>query len=141
MIVIMQFNSFRVFAWIKGGLPGQVIISQLSGNGDGRNWLSIDSQNGTLMTELVSTGRKQEPLISESVITDNQWHYIGFIWDGDYRSLYVDNVEAAKDSTPISGLNNAFGGLYIGAGNTLEPSDFFLGMIDDIRIYDKAVTP
>jgi len=134
-------NPFRVFVWIKGGLPGQVIISQLSGNGDGRHWLSIDSQNGTLMTELVSTGRAEDFLISESVITDNQWHHICFIWDGEYRSLYVDNVEVAKDSTPITGLRNANGGLHIGAGNTLEPSSYFLGMIDDIRIYDEAVTP
>ena len=134
-------NPFRVFLWIKGCLPGQVIISQLSWNGEGRHWLSIYSQNGALMTELASLDHEGDYLISESVITDNQWHHIGFIWDGQYRSLYVDEAEVAKDSTPISGLHNASGGLHIGAGNTLEPSSYFLGMIDDIRIYDEAVIP
>ncbi|MHC4172226.1 MAG: hypothetical protein ACYTBX_09230 [Planctomycetota bacterium] len=29
----------------------------------------------------------------------------------------------------------------MGAGNALEPGSFFSGLIDDVRIYDRAVTP
>ena len=32
-------------------------------------------------------------------------------------------------------------GLYIGAGKNLEPSSFFTGLIDDVRIYDQAIEP
>ena len=44
---------FSVFAWIKGGAPGQVIISQRQG---GANWLLTDPQAGALMTELKGSG-------------------------------------------------------------------------------------
>jgi hypothetical protein len=48
-------------------------------------------------------------------------------------------VEVTKDTQP--GLEGSAGGLYIGAGNNLDASSFFSGLIDDVRIYDRAVTP
>ncbi|MHC4486687.1 MAG: LamG-like jellyroll fold domain-containing protein [Planctomycetota bacterium] len=53
--------------------------------------------------------------------------------------LYADDVEVTKDTQP--GLEGSAGGLYIGAGNNLDASSFFSGLIDDVRIYDRAVTP
>ena len=32
------------------------------------------------------------------------------------------------------------GGMYIGVGQALDASTFFSGLIDDIRIYDVALT-
>ena len=84
------YGSFSVFAWIKGGTPGQVIISQADGIGTGETWLGMDVSSGYLITGLVPPplGRfKPEPLISESIITDGQWHHIGLVWDGSYRIL------------------------------------------------------
>ena len=136
-------TSFGTFAWIKGGIPGQVIISQLDGNGTGEIWLCADTLNGNLMTGLVP--RKvgwitPQPLVSESVITDIQWHHVGFVWDGSYRALYVDGIEVAKDKNAQNPLNNADGGLYIGVSKDLDAASFFSGMIDDVRIYDKALS-
>ena len=63
------------------------------------------------------------------------------MWDGSYRYLYVDGVEVAKDATPLSGLENAEGGLYLGVGNDFATGTFFSGLIDDIRIYNRVVHP
>ena len=81
-----------------------------------------------------------QPLVSESVITDGAWHHIGLVWDGSYRYLYVDGVEAAKDTTAIAySLKSSEGGLYIGVGKALDAGTFFSGLIDDVRIYNRAV--
>ena len=32
-------------------------------------------------------------------------------------------------------------GLHIGAGKSLEAGSFWSGLIDDVRIYNRAVTP
>jgi len=131
---------FSVFAWIYGGASGQVIISQQGESGE--TWLGIDP-SGKLMTGLVSPSSgwaNPEPLVSESVITDGQWHHVGFVWDGSYRALYVDGIEAAKDKYVQDPLKNANGGLYIGASNDLDPISFFIGFIDDVRIYNVALT-
>ena len=90
-------DSFSVFAWIKGGAPGQVVLSQLNG----ADWLVADPDLGCVMTELIppAVGRfVPQPLISEYVITDGQWHRIGFVWDGANRTLYVDDLLVAEDT-------------------------------------------
>ena len=126
-------GHFSVFAWVKGGLPNQTIISQDAGS----NWLSTDP-NGCLMTELKG-GRGACDLLSEVVITDGDWHRIGLVYDVENRTLYVDDVIAATDTQ--YGLESSEGGLYIGAGKGLEQGTFFSGMIDDIRIYNRVIIP
>jgi len=127
---------FSVFAWIKDGADGQVVLSQIGG----ANWLSADPSEGKLMTGLrPPAGRfAPPPLVSESVITDGIWHRIGFVWDGSNRILYVDDVEVAKDTQ--AGLASSQGGLHFGAGKGLEAGSFWSGLIDDVRIYNRAVT-
>jgi hypothetical protein len=129
---------FSVFAWIKGGAPGQVIISQTGG----ANWLLADPSEGKLGTSLSrpAGGRfVPQPLISEFIITDGNWHRVGLTWDGSDKILYADGAEVAKDTH--AGLESPEGGLYIGASSTLDPASFFSGLIDDVRIYNRAVTP
>ena len=131
---------FSVFAWIKGGAPGQAVISQTI-NADGVNWLSADASAGNLMTELRHIAGRVvgPPLWSQTVITDGNWHRVGFVWDGANRILYADGVEVARDTQP--GLGSSEGGLYIGAGSSLDSSSFFSGLIDDVRIYNRVVSP
>ena len=107
---------------------------------NGKNWLCLDSVEGCLTTEL-KAGRSSAPLSSQVCITDGVWHRIGFVWDGSYRHLYVDGVVVAEDAEPLSGLETEEGGLYFGAGRTLASGTFFSGLIDDIRVYNRAVTP
>jgi len=62
------------------------------------------------------------------------------VWDYyQARMLYVDDVEVARD-TPTS-LESSEDGLYIGAGKDLEAGTFWTGLIDDVRIYNRAITP
>ncbi|MBL7185001.1 MAG: S8 family serine peptidase [Phycisphaerae bacterium] len=130
-------GAFSVVAWIKGGAPGQVLLSQTGA----ANWLSTDSVDGYAMTELRGSGRSTGgPLLSPAVITDGTWHLIGLVWDGSYRHLYVDGAEVAKDAMSLSGLEDADGGLHIGVGSTLASGTFFSGLIDDVRIYGTALS-
>jgi len=136
-------GAFSVFAWIKGGAPAQAIISQTDGTGTGQIWLGIDALSRNLMTGLVPppAGRTPPlPLESETVITDGQWHHVGFVWDGSYRSLYVNGTEVAKDTNTLAPLKSSNGGLYIGTDKNLDATSFFSGLIDDVRIYDKALS-
>lgn len=139
IIVVPPLNPadgpFSVFAWVKGGAPGQAIISQAGG----ANWLGLDPLNGYLMTGLTELGRNGGPLLSETTITDGQWHRIGFVWDGSARTLYVDGVAVAQDTQ--DGISSPSSGLYIGAGKAMAPGTYFSGLIDDVRIYNRAVRP
>ena len=128
-------GPLSVFAWIKGGLPGQTIISQV----DGANWLSANLSDGALITELKGGGRTGSILESQTVITDDDWHRIGLTWDGANRILYVDNIVVAIDTQ--ANLLGSEGGLLIGTGNIFATGEYWTGLIDDVRIYDRAITP
>ena len=134
-------GEFSIFVWIKGGSPGQMIISQDDGAGFGRSWLCTDPSEGKLMTGLKATGRDSSPLISQAAVNDDRWHCVGLVWDGMYRYLYVDGAEVVKDSESFAELDGATGGLYFGAGKTFEEGTFWSGLIDDIRIYNCEVSP
>ena len=131
-------NRFSLFAWIKNGAPGQVILSQ----GDGANWLSADPE-GRLMTELIPPKPSRStsvlpPLISEAIITDTDWHRVGFVWDGSHRTLYVDGVMVAEDTqSALASSNNS---MYIGVSKGMELGTFWSGLIDDVRIYNVALS-
>jgi N-acetylneuraminic acid mutarotase len=127
-------GSFSIVAWTQGGAPGQVTISQ----SNGANWLVTDPSTGCLMTELSASGRNGGPLLSETEVIDGTWHRIGFVWDGAYRTLYVDDVLVAEDTH--QGLESSLGGLNIGCGMNSAAGTFFSGLIDDIRIYNRTIS-
>jgi len=127
-------GPFSVFAWVKGGAPGQVILSQEGSV----NWLML-APGGVLTTELRQSGRQGKPLTASVVLTNGAWHRVGFVWDGTNRILYVDDVEVARDTqTTLVGTR---AGLQVGAGSTLAPGTFWSGLIDDVRVYDRPVEP
>ena len=126
---------FSVLAWVKGGAPNQVVLSQI----DVANWLLADPSEGNLMTELKSPSRAGKPLQSQTIITDGNWHRIGLVWDGSNRTLYVDGVAVAEDTQ--ANLVESDDGLYIGTGKAMEPGTFWSGLIDDVRIYNRVLIP
>ncbi len=130
-------GPFSVLAWIKGGAPGQVLISQV----DGASWLMADPSGGTLMTELSPpAGRKAiPPLVSETVITDGDWHRVAFVWDAVTRALYVDDALVAEDAQ--SGLASCSGGLNFGCDKAMTPGTSWNGLIDEVRLYNRALRP
>jgi hypothetical protein len=134
-------GAFSVFAWIKGGALGEVVISQTNGTGSGALWLYADGLYGKLATKLTDGNRFTRPLVSEFVITDGEWHQVGVVWDSSRRHLYADKQEVANDSSNLAKLLSCDGGMYIGAGKTLDAAEFWSGLIDDVRIYDQAVSP
>ena len=136
LVLNPQAGPFSVFAWIKGGDAGQVILSQNNGTG----WLMADPADGSLMTKLKSASRREgRALTSQTIITDGDWHWIGLSWDGSNRVLYVDDVVALADTQPD--LKPAIGTFNIGADKDFEAGAFWSGLIDDMRIYDRVVTP
>jgi hypothetical protein len=127
-------GPFSALLWVKDGMPGKVIVSQQSST----DWLFLD-ERGKLATGLGTPGRGNSSLSSETVVTDGQWHRVAFVWNGSQRALYVDSIVVAHDSQ--DSLQNSLTGLYIGVGNDLAPGTFFSGLIDEIRIYTRVVSP
>lgn len=141
-------SPFSAFAWVKGGGPDQVIISQAMGDiGRGVNWLLTDSAEGNLMSEFNCLDEDYSPgiaLLSSIEISDGLWHHVGLVWDlfNGTRILYVDGIEVAKDMMHEGGLLMwEDGGINIGfQASILHRPGYWSGLIDDVRIYDRALS-
>ena len=130
-------GSFSAFAWIKSSAPGHVMISQTGSNGG--TWLGTNPSDGSLMTGLGDM--YFGTLESESAITDGQWHQIGLVYDFDAlkRRLYVDGAQVAEDETFVA-PQPSNEGLYVGVGKELDAISYFFGLMDDVRVYDMALS-
>ncbi|MBN1509247.1 MAG: PD40 domain-containing protein [Sedimentisphaerales bacterium] len=134
LVLDPSLGPFSVIAWVKGGARGQVIVSQASG----ADWLHLN-QDGMLTTDLKSTSRSGKSLTSSAFVIDDQWHRVVLTWDGTNRTLQMDGVEVARDTQPNLAASN--GNLQIGVGKYVGTTTFWTGLIDDVRIYNRAVQP
>lgn len=135
-------GAFSMFAWIKGGEPGEVIISQMDRDWFGTPWYWADPLKGRLVTSLMDPIDPIDPnqlLVSDFVITDGTWHHIGLVWDGARRHLYADGTEVATDIYDVFGTPSD-GDLYFGTGKTFDTASFWSGLIDDVRVYGQALS-
>ncbi len=67
----------------------------------------------------------------------NTWTHLAAVYDGSTLRLLVNGTQAA--STPQTGpLVTSTGALRLGGNNIW--SEWFAGRLDDVRIYDKALT-
>ncbi len=64
---------------------------------------------------------------------DNAWHFVAATYNGQVVTLFVDGVSVGSSSQ--TGSFNPRG-LFIGGGT----NERFSGFIDDVRIYDRALT-
>jgi hypothetical protein len=69
----------------------------------------------------------------------NQWYHIIFTYDGNYARMYLDGEEV--DSVATSIVPGAFTPSTTGIGwNAEYSSRFHDGLIDEVRIYDRALS-
>lgn len=125
------FNeSFSVSCWINGGNEaGQVIVSQQNGV----NWLMVSDSLG-LKTELT-----EPPLSSDaSELFPVDWSHVCIVWDANKQeiALYMD-ADHLGSRMAFQPLEDA---LYIGRPSDLSGGTFWNGVIDEVRIFDWALT-
>ena len=65
------------------------------------------------------------------------WTHLAMTWDGSVLRLFVDGAEVAAQPAP-GALLTSTGQLRIG-GNSLR-GEFFTGLIDEVRVYDRALS-
>jgi hypothetical protein len=104
--------------------PGQLVYALYANN-------DLARPSGHLFTtgDLFSNGTAQLPL--------NAWSHLAMSWDGTTQRLYVNGTQVA--SRAVGGtLVNSMGALRFG-GNGVW-SEWFAGRLDEIRVYDRALT-
>ncbi len=82
--------------------------------------------------------------ITSAAIDVDSWHHIAGVYIGAEGRVYIDGLLATlwrDDPNPGGALNDIADDLLIGCANTASGlSKFFAGTIDDVRIYNRALS-
>ena len=78
---------------------------------------------------------------STTDVTDNRWHYVVGVFNGTHTLIYVDGSEEDSDThAPGSIVAPLTENLYIGTITKGGLNDPFNGAIDEVRIYNRALS-
>jgi hypothetical protein len=132
-------GGLTLSAWVKptaGGSSWQtVVLKEATGHLD---YALYASATAGLPSGHAYIDGADERTNGPSPLPSDTWSYLAATYDGSQLLLYRDGVEIA--STPLEGgLAMGTGQLRIG-GNGIW-TEWFHGLIDDLRLYDRALTP
>src|SRR6185295_18890280 len=108
-------------------------------NGDdtdqSRRVFQISLLNGRIVWHRMM--RVEDP-VGRGLVIPGAWFHVVAVVDRDLHRLYIDGTlqDSARDARRV----HAEEPIYVGRKGTTEPSFFFRGAIDDLRLYDRALT-
>ncbi len=120
------------------------IISKATGTAEAKHfWMmsTIKSSSKTRLRFRLKAGGSTTTLIASSGnLTENQWFHAAAVYDGVTMKLYLDGATVGIRSKAGSIATDGSVPVWIG-GNPTDPSVRpWQGAIDDVRIYDRALS-
>ena len=127
-------DNVTVAAWIQHPLTSgwRSIVDKRDGRQNGYDFY-IDTSSRLYMRV------NSQTLSSGTAVADGLWHHVAGVYDGTDLVLYVDGVEDGRLGAAGETISTS-SALQIGRNWDLSVSSFFTGQMDDLRIYDRALT-
>jgi hypothetical protein len=153
LLAIYGTQSFTEAAWFKTTqTPTQSmagICMSLGGQLSGQYEKGIGvTQSGKAGAYTFELGGASARIISGStIINDGNWHHVCSVFNGQTKTyqLYVDgrleNFQPHKQTFQYGGTTFLTCGFFFGTGGTVGTWETYIGSIDDVRIYNRALTP
>ena len=132
--------QISVMAWVfKRDTGDDRIISKSSGGAIVDHVFSLGVAGTTIRARLKTSDNGGTSDYDGGSIALNQWVHVAFTYDGAMLRIYMDGTETA--SYAVTG-NMIASTLDVAIGNVNATDDrYWNGLLDDVRIYDWALTP
>ncbi len=138
---VTGIHSRTVTAWIKTTTYGEII--SWGQNVAGQKWIfRVQESNGTLGAIRVEVNGGYQ--VGWNDVRDNEWHHVAAVLDSDGTpdaleiKLYLDGLQepsSAQLDEPIDTIDTGV----VRIGEAPWHNRPFTGLIDDVRVYDKAL--
>ncbi|MEZ5358096.1 MAG: LamG-like jellyroll fold domain-containing protein [Candidatus Zixiibacteriota bacterium] len=115
----------------------QVMAKSVHGGGSGRSQMGIFSESGLLYGRAETLGGRRN--ISATLPDLNQWSHVALVFDSVSLKLYVNGVIADSSTFSNTSLVQTTDMMCIGK-RVGTAQYFFDGMIDDVRVYNIAIS-
>src|SRR3989344_755550 len=81
--------------------------------------------------------------VTSDVSADSQWHHVvGIYSNSTHRELFVDGVSKGVNTNEIldAQFDHSSAVFVVGRRNNSSPTNYLEGIVDDVRIYNRALT-
>ncbi len=133
-------GSHSVFAWVKldETIEEDLVskFAQVSSSQYTREFLLM-VYGGRIRGHIGST------TVDGGLVTPDEWHHVGQVWNGSTLKVYLDGVLSGSVSAPTAPQTGSTPFL-IGArshdGQSMRTSSDMDGLIDEVQVYNEALT-
>ncbi len=138
-LTVINKGDFSCMVWLKtDALDGtnQYAFQQADLNGNGRSWLFIAGDNE------IRSYVGNNTTGSGVYVQAQTWYHAGFVVTengaADSVQMYVNGVP--EGAATQWGMEDCGGGFYMGAHKGLAADTRWTGILDDLRVYSRALT-
>ncbi len=143
----LQLSQFTIAAWIKTSTDFTSTAYVINKGGSGSDVPSFNQNYGIWFTSSERLQGGFETIngadvfvTSPNTYNDGKWHYVTVSYDSNILRLYIDGAQVAAINVNLQPDNTGGQALRAGA-NSLSAGNFFTGNIDEIRLWNRALTP
>ncbi|MBM3844975.1 MAG: HYR domain-containing protein, partial [Verrucomicrobia bacterium] len=146
--IVLNTNDFTIDAWVlrREEQGRRVIVSKVGQGPTGAapRGYEFYLANGVMRLWLSGATGVQDVNSGALVPVDNAWHHVAVMVSrsgaGAVRFMLDGNVVATLPGPVPNQIGNT-SRLYVGAGTFPNPHSFFRGGIDEVEIFNRALTP
>ncbi|MBI9040832.1 choice-of-anchor D domain-containing protein [Lutibacter sp.] len=131
-------SAFTISAWIKKAANDNSIVSKRNSSfANGGYDFKI---NATGRLEMIWKNGTTQTITSSVIIPNNIWHQVAVVYNGVEAKLYIDGVEDVTQTKNLTAPISNTESFLIAAADGLATTSFFQGNIDEVRIWNVALT-
>lgn len=146
---VINTTEGTVEAWVK--LDNTTGVYSVFGIGTNeQSYFAVNFQQSNKLIFFLKTANVVRwKYATNNIISANEWHHIACVQDGIKPKIYVDGEQMAitlqqgntsYDSYYLDDLLNSGNNCFIGANQHVSIVNYFDGHIDEVRVWDKALT-
>ena len=141
---LMITDVISIEVWIKGTWNG---YSGIVARGDEafvkQSFLLQTQPDGLVEITYSHASDGNDYLWSNTVVGDDRWHHVVAIIDtiNGVERIFIDGrIDAQKDTKAGEPMVTTMSSVTIGVSSNIFPEEFFRGIIDEVAIYNRALT-
>jgi len=128
-----------ISAWVRTTSDTWGSVASLADSSSETSYVDIHIQPGGTPLAIVRTDSSFDAALSSETINDGTWHNIVAVYtSSNQRDFFVDGELKASNTVnkPFPALNN----FNIGRLGRLSDTNYFLGEIDDVAVWNRALS-